>query len=156
MARNPESTLLIPDFTPYPATSALGQKRTWLRLSVMSALPPKADIGAGDHHDRFMPGTDIAPFIRLPDRPAPRAHQELRCQVLLRSVSLSTTRSAWVARLAGQPVSPQLISFSHNRRSDDTLPAPSHFETTTVSALPTSYCSDEGKKAAHPMLEFTP
>jgi hypothetical protein len=27
------------------AMSALGQKRTWRRILVMSALPPKADIG---------------------------------------------------------------------------------------------------------------
>ena len=42
------------------AMSALGQKRTWDRRSLMSALPPKADID-GRHLDVcFVPIADIA------------------------------------------------------------------------------------------------
>src|SRR5262249_41014109 len=33
-----------------PSMSALGQKQTLTRLLYMSALPPKADISARDHH----------------------------------------------------------------------------------------------------------
>jgi hypothetical protein len=39
--------------------SALGQKRTFLPLEAMSALPPKADIAERDHHVRFVPKADI-------------------------------------------------------------------------------------------------
>jgi len=35
--------------------SALGQKRTFSELCVMSALPPKADITDGGENVRFVP-----------------------------------------------------------------------------------------------------
>jgi hypothetical protein len=35
--------------------SALGQKRTLMLASPMSALPPKADIAERDCHVRFVP-----------------------------------------------------------------------------------------------------
>jgi hypothetical protein len=40
--------------------SALGQKQTWRRPGVMSALPPKADIGLRLFDVRFVPIADIA------------------------------------------------------------------------------------------------
>jgi hypothetical protein len=39
--------------------SALGQKQTSDTRLVMSALPPKADIGEHDRDVRFVPKTDI-------------------------------------------------------------------------------------------------
>jgi hypothetical protein len=45
--------------------SALGQKRTWHQVRVMSALPPKADIAECDRHVCFVPKCDIAaPSLR--------------------------------------------------------------------------------------------
>ena len=41
--------------------SALGQKQTLAHVCVMSALPPKADIGTQPWHVRFVP-KDIQPF----------------------------------------------------------------------------------------------
>ena len=38
--------------------SALGQKRTLEHVRVMSALPPKADIGTQSVNVRFVPGAD--------------------------------------------------------------------------------------------------
>jgi hypothetical protein len=43
-----------------PLMSALGQKRTWDCRSLMSALPPKADIAGRQLDVRFMPIADIA------------------------------------------------------------------------------------------------
>src|SRR5215472_5011684 len=40
--------------------SALGHKRTWQRILLMSALPPKADIGTQSWNVRFAPKADIA------------------------------------------------------------------------------------------------
>jgi hypothetical protein len=45
--------------------SALGQKQTFALQQVMSALPPKADIGPTQINVRFVPIADIA-------TPAPR------------------------------------------------------------------------------------
>jgi hypothetical protein len=39
--------------------SALGQKQTFALQQVMSALPPKADIGAAQINVRFVPIADI-------------------------------------------------------------------------------------------------
>ena len=39
--------------------SALGQKQTLKRLCLMSALPPKADIGTQSWNVRFVPTADI-------------------------------------------------------------------------------------------------
>jgi hypothetical protein len=39
--------------------SALGQKQTLRRVRVMSALPPKADIGTQSWNVRFVPLADI-------------------------------------------------------------------------------------------------
>jgi hypothetical protein len=41
------------------AMSALGQKRTFLEVCAMSALPPKADIPKRDEDVRFVPIADI-------------------------------------------------------------------------------------------------
>src|SRR5262249_60795396 len=41
--------------------SALGQKQTLQRILVMSALPPKADIGGACRDVRYVPKADIAP-----------------------------------------------------------------------------------------------
>jgi hypothetical protein len=45
--------------------SALGQKRTSALVRVMSALPPKADIGTQLRNVRFVPKADIASFDQL-------------------------------------------------------------------------------------------
>jgi hypothetical protein len=39
--------------------SALGQKQTLQRILLMSALPPKADIGTQPVNVRFVPKADI-------------------------------------------------------------------------------------------------
>ena len=39
--------------------SALGQKQTSVHVRVMSALPPKADIGTQPWNVRFVPKADI-------------------------------------------------------------------------------------------------
>src|SRR5262249_27463325 len=44
--------------------SALGQKRTLRRVCVMSALPPKADIGTQSWNVCFVPKADIGHLIR--------------------------------------------------------------------------------------------
>src|SRR5262249_42482476 len=49
--------------------SALGQKRTWQRILLMSALPPKADIDLARRDVRFVPKGDILRCGRV--RPAP-------------------------------------------------------------------------------------
>jgi hypothetical protein len=46
--------------------SALGHKRTLAHVRIMSALPPKADIAQGDENVRFVPKADIPAFIRVP------------------------------------------------------------------------------------------
>jgi hypothetical protein len=40
--------------------SALGQKRTYLEVCPMSALPPIADIGTQSRNVRFVPEADIS------------------------------------------------------------------------------------------------
>jgi hypothetical protein len=40
--------------------SALGHKRTFSKVSAMSALPPKADIAGRQLNVRFVPKADIA------------------------------------------------------------------------------------------------
>jgi hypothetical protein len=42
--------------------SALGHKRTFQQVRVMSALPPKADIAERSCHVRFVPISDNAPL----------------------------------------------------------------------------------------------
>src|SRR6516164_2452652 len=44
--------------------SALGQKQTLGRLQLMSALPPKADIGTEPRNVRYVPIADIQRLIR--------------------------------------------------------------------------------------------
>jgi len=53
---------------PEPLMSALGQKRTFSVICVMSALPPKADIPESDWHVRFVPKADIRHPSRSPRR----------------------------------------------------------------------------------------
>ena len=43
-----------------PPMSALGQDGTWQRILLMSALPPKADIGTQSWNVRFVPKADIS------------------------------------------------------------------------------------------------
>jgi len=43
--------------------SALGQKQTLGKARLMSALPPKADIGIQSRHVRFVPKADIQAAI---------------------------------------------------------------------------------------------
>jgi hypothetical protein len=45
-----------------PLMSALGQKQTFSDISVMSALPPKADIRAGPSYD---PRTNSGSFVLI-------------------------------------------------------------------------------------------
>src|SRR6516225_10397029 len=42
----------------WPPMSALGQKQTSAHVRVMSALPPKADIGTQSRNVRFVPKAD--------------------------------------------------------------------------------------------------
>ena len=42
-----------------PSMSALGQKQTWEKVRLMSALPPKADIRQCSYDVRFVPKADI-------------------------------------------------------------------------------------------------
>jgi hypothetical protein len=51
------------------AMSALGQKRTLGLVKVMSALPPKADIGQRLSHVRFVPIADIARMFDMTRKP---------------------------------------------------------------------------------------
>jgi hypothetical protein len=44
---------------PLPLMSALGQKQTLRKVRLMSALPPKADIGTQPRNVRFVPIADI-------------------------------------------------------------------------------------------------
>jgi len=53
--------------------SALGQKQTSKHSRMMSALPPKADIGTHSRNVRFVPKADIDPSI--PGRAA--AHENI-------------------------------------------------------------------------------
>ena len=58
---------MLPGFRGYQITatmSALGQKQTFKRLLLMSALPPKADIGTQSRKVRFVPKADIGHLIR--------------------------------------------------------------------------------------------
>ena len=43
---------------------ALGQKRTFSKISAMSALPPKADIGTQPCDVCFVPKADIGTFVQ--------------------------------------------------------------------------------------------
>jgi hypothetical protein len=43
------------DSNPELPMSTLGHKRTLRRISLMSALPPKADMAQRDRHVRFVP-----------------------------------------------------------------------------------------------------
>jgi hypothetical protein len=52
--------------------SALGQKQTLETVRVMSALPPKADIGTQPRYVRFVPRADMAgpDVFAEPNRPS--------------------------------------------------------------------------------------
>jgi hypothetical protein len=45
---------------PEPPMSALGQKRTWQQVRLMSALPPKADIDRARRDVCFVPKADVS------------------------------------------------------------------------------------------------
>jgi hypothetical protein len=58
--------------------SALGQKQTFKRLRLMSALPPKADIGTQPRDVRLVPKADIElAFVLCYPCPAPTATDRL-------------------------------------------------------------------------------
>ena len=46
--------------------SALGQKQTLQRILLMSALPPKTDIGTQPRDVRFVPKADICSAAKIP------------------------------------------------------------------------------------------
>ena len=45
--------------------SALGHKRTLVRVHMMSALPPKADIGTQSWNVRFVPNSDVGLLVSI-------------------------------------------------------------------------------------------
>jgi hypothetical protein len=49
--------------------SALGHKQTFRSANAMSALPPKADIGAAQINVRIVPIADIRPKTRTKRKP---------------------------------------------------------------------------------------
>ena len=51
--------------SPEPPMSALGHKRTFRSFRPMSALPPKADIGAGSNHLRRSSSGSLAIFAAI-------------------------------------------------------------------------------------------
>jgi len=51
-------TFILRDKNPRGRMSALGQEQTWKLVRVMSALPPKADIGTQSWNVRFVPKAD--------------------------------------------------------------------------------------------------
>src|SRR5262249_47935310 len=83
--------------------SALGQKQTWQRLLLMSALPPKADIGTQPRDVRFVPKRTSEPVYSItssarPSRESgvlrPRAFADLRLIIISSFVAWTTGRSA--------------------------------------------------------------
>ena len=56
--------------------SALGQKQTFAAQTVMSALPPKADMCSALADVRFVPIADIGSAIRSPRRRARAVNEE--------------------------------------------------------------------------------
>jgi len=63
--------------------SALGQKRTSERIFVMSALPPKADIGTQSCDVRFVPKADIG-RLKMPHQ----ANSDLSRRILANQVKI--------------------------------------------------------------------
>jgi hypothetical protein len=61
--RKPLVQRAMPRSTAGGLTSALGHKQTSHCVGIMSALPPKADIGERDPHVCFVPIADIAYLI---------------------------------------------------------------------------------------------
>jgi hypothetical protein len=59
--------------------SALGQKQTLKPVRVMSALPPKADIGTQSRNVRFVPKADIVPPSTPPKL---RRRKSFSCEAL--------------------------------------------------------------------------
>ncbi len=83
--------------------SALGQKQTFNDVSPMSALPPKADIGYGDRHVRFVPKADIGRNWKRP----PAAEFLPPCGspfVGMQAINCWRHRPPLGQRLAGLPV----------------------------------------------------
>src|SRR6516225_11433296 len=60
------------DMRPPQVMSALGQKQTSEHVRVMSALPPKADIGTQSRNVRFVPKADIVPPSTPPTSSSPQ------------------------------------------------------------------------------------
>ena len=62
----PSSKWTIPDFKRGhrgSGMSALGQKQTFAMQTVMSALPPTADMCSATRNVRFVPKADIVPVV---------------------------------------------------------------------------------------------
>src|SRR5262252_9268767 len=72
--------------------SALGQKRTFVQVCAMSALPPEADIGVMSSDVRFVPKADISKDASewLQRRPA-------RWLVAARNFGWKISKNAWDA-----------------------------------------------------------
>src|SRR5215472_391826 len=86
--------------------SALDQKQTSANVRVMSALPPKADIGSASRHVRFVPKADIQRSV--PMRVDPGLHKPtdiVTCPVLYKPMaraaagdrSMSLPSNPWAA-----------------------------------------------------------
>jgi hypothetical protein len=60
-------TVSLHGSNPEPPMSALGHKRTSEGIGVMSALPPKADIGSVSLDVRFVPKADIGSLKQRPN-----------------------------------------------------------------------------------------
>jgi hypothetical protein len=68
-----------------PPMSALGQKQTLGKVRLMSALPPKVDIGTQSWNVRFVPIADIASLFDKVFEPV-RGERKLTLFLVQRSV----------------------------------------------------------------------
>jgi len=59
-------TVILRGNNPQDRMSALGQKQTSGQVGVMSALPPKADIGTQSGNVRFVPKADKVHRSKMP------------------------------------------------------------------------------------------
>jgi hypothetical protein len=78
----PRIVTFIPQHCPM---SALGQKRTFTHLRLMSALPPKADMPERHRHVRFVPKADKAQ-ARIAGTVSPLNANEFVCLSELRPI----------------------------------------------------------------------
>jgi hypothetical protein len=64
LSRETDSGVSLHGSSPEPLMSALGHKRTLGLVSLMTALPPKADIAQHGGNVRFVPEADFAPNMK--------------------------------------------------------------------------------------------